>query len=321
MESHTSLIILGCATFAAVLLGLFVNIWLFASIITSREIRVRMRNQIICSILILHLLEIVFMQSITFFKTIDILWVMEWPLFKTCYYLDYSLSMSLIETVISDYLIVIVCAIFLAQLLEFDPATRLTPVTLRLGKLAFLSFPWVLGLIAIPVSLELIAVKDYPCVKIDTSKHYVFCVIYTILPICLSIMLISAALLLRWRRFRLGPLTVQNNTGVQQMGLGAEIDNPLAYIAAVAVCVLCEIVSIFIIFEASSGHSRGVYFNTAAQILAQSRLVLLPFVWLFLRDIRERVKTWRIWHGTGPAPGVDLSVTYNYGDENTGFEL
>ena len=56
---------------------------------------------------------------------------------------------------------------------------------------------------------------------------------------------------------------------------------------------------------------RSLIFTSTSMAVSASRSALLPLAFLFLRDIRERIKTWRPWRRGAAPTGIDLTVAYH----------
>ena len=232
-----------------------INTWLLASILTSETLRHKVRNQLICSLAILHLLDAFFIN------TIDIaLWVSYikgWSWMLNCSLNDYLEVMDLTCGTIRDILIATLASVFLAQVLDFDPISKLDTRRQKIGKFIFLVFPWVFAAIAAPLSLMAIRREGFYCHYADWSRYFILETVYTVVPLCLATGITAAAVTLRCIRFAQGSITAQGNMDVQLRGSGPEIDNSLTYIAAVCVSAVCEISLLVVYFELGSGEYRG----------------------------------------------------------------
>ncbi|KAK3803964.1 hypothetical protein RRG08_011358 [Elysia crispata] len=286
-----------------------INSWLLASILTSETLRHKVRNQLICSLAILHLLDAFFINIIEITLSIGELKIWSWMC--NCSLNQYLEVMNLICSAIADILIATLASVFLAQVLDFDPIWKLEPRRQKTGKFILLVFPWVFAGIAAPLTIKAIRAEGYYCHQADWSRYFIMKTAYTVVPLCLAIMITAAAVTLRRIRFVRDSITAQGIMYVQLSGSGPEIDNSLTYITAVIVSALCEITLLVVYFEAGSGKYRGLIFIYTSMTVSASRSALLPLTFLFLRDIRERIKTWRPWR-RGAAPiGIDLTVAYH----------
>ena len=231
-----------------------INSWLLASILTSETLRHKVRNQLICSLAILNLLDAFFINAVEI-----ILWIsfLKGGMYNKCSLNQYLEVMNLICSAIADILIATLASVFLAQVLDFDPISKLDTRRQKIGKFIFFVFPWVFAGIAAPLSLMAIRAEGFYCHYADWSRYFILETVYTVVPLCLAIMITAAAVTLRCIRFAQGSITAQGIMYAQMRRSGPEIDNSLTYIAAVCVGSVCEITLLVVYFELGSGESRG----------------------------------------------------------------
>lgn len=295
--------------FIAFFLVLFINTWLLSCILSSNTLRSRLRNQLICSVSILYLLEAVFLMTFEIHYYLSFLHRLSW--LRGCAIWDYMHNMDMICRIIPDLLIVLLAFVFLAQVLDFDPASKLSPRYLRIGHVTLLVLPWVFASIVSPLALLGIAHIGFPCVYADYKRIHILESVFTIFPLCLAALTIGLAGIFRCTRFGKGNITAHGNMGVQLMGSGPQIDSSLAYGAAWIVSVASEICYQILFFSLGNGYRLGLVYNVVSFCIESYRGVFLPLTFLFLTDIRQRVKVWRPWRrDTGPS-GIDLTVAYN----------
>ena len=233
-----------------------INSWLLASILTSETLRHKVRNQLICSLAILHLLDAFFINIIEITLSIGELKIWNWMC--NCSLNQYLEVMNLICSAIADILIATLASVFLAQVLDFDPISKLEPRRQKTGKFIFLVFPWVFAAIAAPLTIKAIRAEGYYCHQADWSRYFILETVYTVVPLCLATGITAVAVTLRCIRFFFrDSITAQDIMYVQLSGSGPEIDNSLTYITAVIVSALCEITLLVVYFEAGSGKYRG----------------------------------------------------------------
>ena len=225
-------------------LAFFINLWFLASILSSKKLRARVRNQMIAGLSFLNVLMAAILSSIQTFNAFRLL--NQWKLSEhyRCHAVAYTKTMALMESIFEDYMILTLIVVFLAQVLNFRPASRLKPSHLKIGHAALLLGPWVLGLVAAPPSLALMSFRGYPCVNARRPQLLVLDVIYTLVPIAASIMMVAAAVVIRYSRARQGDASGHRSLGAQLMGSGPEEDSPIPYALAVGLCLLCEITDI-----------------------------------------------------------------------------
>ena len=122
--------------------GILINAWLLASILTSITLRSRLRNQLICCIASLHIIEdlVVGVFNIVA-RYLNFLY--RWRLWMSlnCQTYHYMSTMNVAVNAAGDAMIVVLACVFLAQVLDFDPASKLSSRRLKIGKIALVLFP------------------------------------------------------------------------------------------------------------------------------------------------------------------------------------
>lgn len=216
--------------------GSLINLWFLAAILSSPEVRSRLRNKIICNSFVLHLLNC----AIILPATVDSFYGNP---FRSCIYYAVIDNLNLMHELVSNWLLVMLIAVFIAQIEDFNPASRLRPRTAIFCTVVLMVFPWIASLVIVPVITHGYRMHgseslDY-CFISPIDSLEVFRSIDTALPILLSILLLIVAALRRRKRF-----THRNSTGSIQaelFGCGPEIDRTLPYVAAVIVSTLCDL--------------------------------------------------------------------------------
>ena len=235
-----------CSDSLAIIAGVAINLWFFAGIVSSKELRCRMRTQIICNVAFYHLVQIFFFLLPRVVQAINTSSSPSPRSFVQCYFLDYLYTAGLASSIVSDYAIFTLCLVFLLQVLNIGPTSRLRWAIVRMGRLAMIFFPWALGLIAAPLSLTLISSKGYPCLDLDWSKTHSLFIAYTLLPIAASTLIVVTAAMLRCRGSR--------RKSEQLVESGSGMDSSQAYLAVVAVCILCETSEIVRFIDSTLSH-------------------------------------------------------------------
>ncbi|BFZ20421.1 hypothetical protein BsWGS_23460 [Bradybaena similaris] len=285
------------------IVGTALNLWFLVAILSSPVIRSRLRNKLICSSFVLHLINCAFILPTT-------LGTMNQDL--NCALLTAVINVELMQDLVSNWLLIELISVFIAQIQDFNPRSRLSSRAATLGTIVLLAFPWVASLVAVPV----IAFEFYR--QVPDEEKFCFFLTFdalevlrsmdTALPIILAILLVTAAAVMRHRRF-----TLRNSSGMQTELLdpGPEIDSTLAYVIAVIVATLCDFLRLIFAFAFDLywlDFLTLMKLNFLAYVLPYYRAVLAPLPWLLLPDIRQRIRTWRPWHR--PSPGVDLTMAY-----------
>ncbi|GFR80147.1 hypothetical protein ElyMa_000574000 [Elysia marginata] len=309
---YTCVTIIVCADIVVLVLGGLSNGWLLASIMTSTTLRTRLRNQFICCLATVNILQELCVSSLEVIYTMA--FILRNRLGSTCaLYVFYQL-MTITCNILADLLVLMIAVVFLAQVLDFVPESKFSPRYLRIGKIGLLAFPWAFAVVVGPPSLLAISSKRGNCLFPDYRLFYIIEFVFTVFPLCVASVIIGVGVVLRCTRFGRGNITAQGNMGVQLMGSGPEIDSSLAYIGAVVVCAATETLMLLVYFNWGMAKSTGWIFFTSADVLESARCVFLPLVFLFLTDIRERIKQWRPWRRDTQASGIDLTIAYNRED-------
>ncbi|GFR63168.1 hypothetical protein ElyMa_001889200 [Elysia marginata] len=188
-DYRTALTILLTCDFIGFFLVLAINGWLLGSILTSVTLRSKLRNQIICGVAVLHLLEDLLITP--FDISYWLAYLNRWNTLKGCAIGDYLTTMIVICTVIPDLLLVILASVFLAQVLDFDPASKLRPRYLRIGHIGILAFPWVFAGVITPLTLVGISHKGFPCLYVNWRRYYIVEAVFTVFPLCLASVIIG----------------------------------------------------------------------------------------------------------------------------------
>ncbi|RUS74373.1 hypothetical protein EGW08_017854 [Elysia chlorotica] len=291
-----------------VVAGVLLNTWIIASILSSKPIRAVFRNQIICAILVVGLVDDLAVSPVFISSTYLILTKMT---YLACAWETFLDTMRIICSFVQDYLVVALSLVFLAQVLAFDPNSKFSPRKILIGKALVLAFPWAFAIIASPLSLRGISLEGFECVILDARKMYMIESAFTITPLAVAGLVFATAVVIRCVRFNEGRITAQGNMGVQLMGSVPQVDGSLPYIVVWLVCVVCEIMYVVILFRLKFGKSHGIFVYLSLSIMQSARYVCLPLVFLLFTDIRQRVKIWRPWRPNVQESGIDLTVVYN----------
>ncbi|RUS75774.1 hypothetical protein EGW08_016460 [Elysia chlorotica] len=286
-----------------VVIGTLLNLWLFFCIVTSKDLRERFRNQLICNMAVLHLTESLIKSPIIVAFILKVLSgnTIEEP----CHFIAAINNTERIQSFIVDWLLVFLVALFLAQVLGCSPPNKLTPLSLRIGKVLLHVLPWAAALVVTP-SLVYFYQGENACLSPPYLSHFVFTSINTVTPVILSMVLaILATALSCWRR-----QSWASRMGANLINGPRDVDSCFAYIAAVVTTAACEICNVaFYMYLKINMRFLGIGFEAAALILSDSRVIFMVLPWLLLSDVRCRLKTWRPWYR--PPPGIDLTVTYD----------
>ncbi|GFS15638.1 hypothetical protein ElyMa_003192300 [Elysia marginata] len=287
--------------------GTGLNLWFLLSILTSKDLRVRMRNQLIVNLNAVHLLQTTVKCPVLILKNAAVLHRVLLTREFFCHTYSIITSADQTQSFIADWLMVFIVGIFIANIMDVDVASKWTPQVSRFSKAAMHLLPWVVAIVVTPIGISQ-ATRWYPCLVIPWRKLYIFETVYTIIPTAITLLLMVIAIVLRYRRFSHGSRTGGANMGVQLIGKGAEIDNTFAYVFAAFLCVACEVCHLIFSFEIIEWKYRGLKYHMASYLVSDSRVILMLLPWLLLPDIRQRLRSWRPWQRE--AAGIDLTIAY-----------
>ncbi|XP_059166798.1 uncharacterized protein LOC131949051 [Physella acuta] len=287
-------------------LGNLVNIFLLVAIMTSQGLRQRLRNQIIATMCVCFIVEIIIESSVGLLKDGKILDKLQF-----CRFMDSFLYVHAFLDFISTWYIVTLLIVYIAQLKDFDPRKYLTLKFLKFGHVAVLMAPLLLAVIILTPIIKISTDKYMSeiCKELDATDRKYIIVITTIAPIILAILLLFSALVFYCQRFRQGSRLPSD--GLVLLSRGTSVDKPVAYILAVSVSVVCFVANIIYImyFDGTLPLLTMLRLHIADDILQDIFVYLLPLSWLCFDDVRERIKTWRPWRRT--RQNVDITVSYN----------
>ncbi|BFZ20416.1 hypothetical protein BsWGS_23455 [Bradybaena similaris] len=288
------------------IVGTPVNLWFLAALLSSADLRSRFRNKIICNNCILHLVTCVIIIPVAsyYYSNYEYISCVQQSMLWHLYFL--------IELA-GNWQLVILIAVFLAQITDFDPTSKLSSGAATLGTVGLLAFPWAASLVTVPVITHAYwkysSFQYYDCMGLHFDSAAAFRSIDTAAPIILAVVLVIIAAFFKYRRFHLR--NSSRSMHVELIGRGPEIDNTLFYVVAVAVAIVCDLPQLLVRFDVNFPQSRILQWLIVvivSDILSEIRVILMAITWLLLPDVRQRIKTWRPWYRT--SPGIDLTLTY-----------
>ncbi|CAL1532561.1 unnamed protein product [Lymnaea stagnalis] len=296
--------------YVAIAFGILPNLWILLATLTSPDLRARMRNKIVCSFCVLHLLNCLLFMPMEIeidrlSRRYDIL---------NCDLRNFVKLMELLQDFISNWTLVLLVVVFIARICDFKPCAGLTSLTTTLGTYAILISPWVASLVIIPGvrnSLSHYVTSNISstfsgCMFTTSDETLVIKSLDTAVPMFTAVTLMVTAVVLRRRRFTRGS---PGDMEVELIERGPEVDGHIGYTAAVGVSLVCDFATAFMSFDLVEMEivPRWVFY-TVACIMSQTKVFLTPLPWLLFPDIRERVKTWRPWRRA--KPGIDVTLVF-----------
>ncbi|KAK0048682.1 hypothetical protein Bpfe_021962 [Biomphalaria pfeifferi] len=211
--------------------GTLLNLWLLLAIATSQELRSRMRNKLLISTCVHHLL----------------LCLVEGPLHTTfafssdyghfCSHFYAAINIELILDFVSNYTLLTMVIVFVLQLMDLKLSVWLSSLGQRLVTVGVILLPWVASLITIPAMIMGSAKLAVEC----SFPYYfeTFSLLDTVIPLSLAIVITVVAVLKKRRRFRAG--FTSSGMQVELLILGPEMDEAKTYVAAVGVALCCDL--------------------------------------------------------------------------------
>ncbi|XP_013070643.2 uncharacterized protein LOC106057826 [Biomphalaria glabrata] len=276
--------------------GTLLNLWLLLAIATSQELRSRMRNKLLISTCVLHLL----------------LCLVEGPLETTfdysnehlCSHFYAAINIELMLDFVSNYTLLTMVIVFVLQLMDLKLSVWLSMLRQRLVTVGVISLPWVASLITIPAMVMGSAkVRITPECSVPYS-HATMRLLDTLLPLSLAAVITVVAVLKKRRRFRAG--FTSSGMQVELLSPGPEMDEAKTYVAAVGVALCCDSIIALFEFELNfESHKTRIIVFYIAITLECARPLFMFFPWLMFKDVRQRLKSWKPW--LRPKPGIELS--------------
>lgn len=296
-----------------IVLGIVPNMWLLLAALTSKDIRSRMRNKIICSISVLHLLNCLLLTPMRLeVKHLESILV---PV--NCYLLIAVNMMALMDDFITNWSLVTLVAVFLAQTCGCRPRARFSSPMVVVGTWAVVVMPWVASLIAVPAITassyysfwerhNITAFRD-SCYFSIPEAFLIIKSIDTVVALLIAVALLVTAAVQRRRRFARGP---PSGARVELIDREPEVDEHYGYTAAVMLTIVCDITDALFLELIDFKLFPRLIFSATSYFLSQSKVFLGPLPWLLFPDIRERIRTWRPWHCT--RPGNDTTIVLGH---------
>ena len=227
-------------------IGTFVNLWFLWSILSSVALRRTLRNQLICNLIIAHLFQTLILSPAEIAYLVDIL-NPPWTQASLCNTETVESIIGHIQSALADWLVVFLVGTFCASSLRLNLAAKITPRCSTALQVAMHIFPWILVVTVTSVSIQVLFGPE-KCHNIPSSQRYVYETMYTILPTCISILLLIICVAKRNQA-----TSPQTSMARQQLETAPETDRLSAYVVMIIIVILCEIASILVNFQRKSG--------------------------------------------------------------------
>ncbi|KAK0066558.1 hypothetical protein Bpfe_003990 [Biomphalaria pfeifferi] len=297
-----------------ILLGMPFNLWLLLVLLTSAELRSRLRNKILAFICVQHLVE----SALIFPLIVDL--YRRYNSFKSLSCLEIALfyNFQLISDFVSNWNVFLLMLFYVFHVFHFQPCWTLSSKAVAVLTCSMLTLPWVISAVLTPSVMKFFHDRRQVFENTSEIMSYLKClqpigdsyVIYksldTAVPLFASTLLLVAGILLK--RWGLSGSRGMASELIEQER--PEVDSIVSYIAALIVTYICDFGVILAYFEVI--HVYGTYENyiwwQVSEMLANVRVILFTAIIFFFKDIRVAARNWRPRRLLQSLP--DLTVSY-----------
>lgn len=225
-----------------IVVGTVLNLWFLVTILRSEQLRSRLRNKIICTIFVQHLVDTMVLLPVG----AAILHFTIGGQFYSCHLYSFASILWAYQDFIANWLLVMVIVVFIAQIVNFDLKTKFTPRAIRIGTWGLLIVPWVLSFLIVLITVygyhSDVLKSTSGCVYIPTKVVQIFRIVDTIVPVSLMTIFLMIAAFLKHKGLTFGGSDSSMLT-VLVDGTPAT-DNILTYVVAVIVAIVCDLVMV-----------------------------------------------------------------------------
>lgn len=225
-----------------VIVGSCLNLWMLLAVLTSRELRSKLRNKLLCSVLAIQLLDtLCFLPGYLVFKYIH-----KRDSFQdACQFRLFLYSVTLTEDFISNWNILLLEIVFLAQVTDFNISEKLSSFSRRhfpnannvptIATVVFLITPWLVGVFVVSIVTSLQGALYKGCLFHTLIGIQNLLIVSCPTPMVIAAILLGASAYLRHRRI---PGKGSVTMSVELIGRGPEVDLvlPHAILLAAAIC-------------------------------------------------------------------------------------
>ncbi|CAG5135548.1 unnamed protein product [Candidula unifasciata] len=286
--------------------GTLINVWFLAAMLLDRKIRSRMRNKIICGLLVVNLTETVILCGLDIIDSSAVL--LEANQFHCNVYAVYETIYHTQDFVGNWYLVILLC-VFTTRSMKFEP--RFTPRWKNILTSVIFISPCVFALFFVPLTMNRYYSRFHDAICLSASKaKLIYICLDTIVPQTLAVLLLMIASAFKRRRYFQGPAS--DALRDQLIDDRSQIDPWYPFVALLVTAIATDIFKVvyfinprvFYMLEHWTMNRLFLVF----QVVTYLRLVVVPLVILLFPDIREQIKTWRPCRRS--VPPTDLVVTY-----------
>lgn len=182
--------------------GTLINVWFLAALLLSPEIRSRIRNRIICGMLVVHLTEAMILCPLSVIRVTTILLKRYESL--DCYFETIHNNIYHIQDFVGNWYLLTLLSIYFAQVMNFEP--KFTPLwTIIFNVLLFVT-PCAFALLVVPIVMKSYYAQysDDRCLTTTFESIKVYKSLDTILPQILATLLLVVTAVLKYRRHSQG---------------------------------------------------------------------------------------------------------------------
>ncbi|CAG5135550.1 unnamed protein product [Candidula unifasciata] len=288
--------------------GTLINVWFLAAMLLSPEIRARMRNKIICGVLVVNLTESLILCPITAIRAASML-IGVYHKFDCSFQTIHNIIYHIQDFVGNWYILILLC-VYMVQIVNFEP--RFTPLWKTILTGVILISPLIFALLFVPLTMKsyYLRYSDDRCLITTYQAIKVFKALDTIVPQALASLLLVVTAVFKYRRY---PQEHSFDTlRAQLIDDRSQIDPLKPFIALLVTAVVTDLPMVVAFMSPllfiRLGFHVWVSLYLVFGIVTYLRLIIVPLVMLLFPDIRERIKTWRPCGRS--ALSADLVVTY-----------
>lgn len=297
--------------FICITLGLVLNLVVLLSIVTSPEMRSRLRNKLIANLCACHLTEIVFRFPIAVYidvKVPDIL--------RDCYTYSAFVIMEQIQVFIVNWNLVFVISVLIAEIRNVNLASTWSKTHRTLAGCLLLVLPWVTAMVVVPVLLWVYSTaehgdKNLPAGCILTTYSFMvhIAAVASILPHLTSVVLMVTAVIM-WRRGLREGGYLEESRSQTRLAAAAPVT---VYVIAVMFTILCDVPIILCslqIYDNNNNFTEKAFI--VSQIITEVSTIINTLPWFLMSDVRHSIKSRMTY--LRRAPGAS-GATANFGDQ------
>lgn len=214
--------------------GTLINAWFLAALLLSPEIRARIRNKIICSMLVVNLTEAAILCPLSMIRLASILLRVYDRLdcyFETVYDIIYH-----IEEFLGNWYLVILLGVNTVQLTNIRPTV--TPLRTKMLTALIFVTPCVFILLFVPLTMEGYYHAGKRCLTSTFQLIKVYISLNTVVPLTLAIILLVVSAAIKCRRYLQGRSS--SSLRVQLIDDSSQVDPLHPFIAIFATVVASD---------------------------------------------------------------------------------